>query len=263
MMQFKRNLPNLLTNLFFIWVLVHFGMGGWRNGFLLLQMFGFFGWVVLAGIVVLIVYSGDYRIDLSLFAAGVLLGYWGEWWGTTRGVWTYWNGAMPPHYLPPLWGIGLITVHRISRVLGGAWKQPPGPRLRRLVKVSMLVVPLLGLAFSWQRLAGVDWRGRLDAHFIAGIIVAAVLIAYRFDARRSCTVFLCGTLLGGFYEAMGTLWGEWTYITAETPPIWIAPLWGLACTAMVGLGSLLRQAVENSLLTLRSLWRASAIAGGD
>ena len=46
-------------------------------------------------------------------------------------------------------------------------------------------------------------------------------------------------LLGGAYEWIGTSIREWTYITREAPPLWIIPLWGLACVAMVKLAQLL------------------------
>ncbi|HEX7593625.1 MAG TPA: hypothetical protein VF429_05580, partial [Anaerolineae bacterium] len=51
--------------------------------------------------------------------------------------------------------------------------------------------------------------------------------------------YICGMLLGGTYEWLGTRMGEWTYITREVPPLWIIPLWGLACVAMVKLSRLL------------------------
>jgi hypothetical protein len=96
----------------------------------------------------------------------------------------------------------------------------------------------------------VDWRDRLDYHFLAGLLVAAALICFRFDLRRVFVLYVCGTLLGGLYEFLGTTWGEWAYITGETPPLWIAPLWGLASVAMVRLAQLLS-------LGLGAAWRFS------
>jgi hypothetical protein len=235
-------LLTLLSDLFFLWVLFYFGLGGWEGAVFLLTRFGVLPWAILAGVLFLLLYRSDFRTDLPLFAAGFALGYWGEWWGTTRGVWAYWNSAAPPDYLPPLWGIGLLTVYRLSLFLS-PWLKRGLPRgVDGALKASFVVLPLLALARSWPLLAVVDWRARLDAHFFAGLVVAAVLILYRFDLRQAFPLYLCGTLLGGVYEYLGTAWGEWAYITGEVPPLWIAPLWGLAAVAMVKLALGVRSA---------------------
>ena len=241
----QRNILTILADVGLVWVLVYFGLGGWRNGWLILRQVGLGGWLLLAGVVLLLVYGSDYRRDVPLFAAGVLLGYWGEWWGTTRGVWTYWNGATPPVYLPPLWGLGLLSVERLSRLLRRSLPEL-NTRAGRSVALALLALPLAAtLAHSWPRLVLVDWRGRLDLHFFAGLAAALYLVGRTLrdpqaGLRSVLAIYLCGMLLGGFYEYMGTSWGEWAYITAETPPLWIAPLWGYACVAMFQLAELLR-----------------------
>jgi hypothetical protein len=248
----RKIFATLGADLFFVWVLLHFGLGGLAGMRQLLAFSGPLGGVMLGGVLFLVFFRSDYRSDLPLFAAGVLLGYWGEWWGTTRGVWTYWNGAMPPVYLPPLWGLGLLTVFRLSGLAA--------PLMRRLpawaeveMRASLLALPALGFALSWQRLTGVDWARRLDVQLAAGVLVAGVLILVRFDLRQASSLYLCGMLLGGLYETLGTRFGEWRYITAETPPLWIVPLWGLACVAMVNLARILRELLGRFIrfLTLR------------
>jgi hypothetical protein len=112
----------LLADLFFLWVIVRYAMGGWQLGLYLLTRNGIIPWLILAGVLFLLLYRSDYRTDLPIFVAAVALGYWGEWWGTTRGLWTYWNGQTPPSYLPPLWGIGLLTVYRLHLMLIGLSK---------------------------------------------------------------------------------------------------------------------------------------------
>ena len=246
----RRRLFTLLSNLFFVWILVHYAMGGLVNGWWLLTHNGLLPWVMLGLVLFLIFYRSDAATDLPLFAAGWLLGYWGEWWGTTRGVWTYWNGATPPDYLPPLWGIGLITVYRLSRILLD--RLPPEfSRAGKWMAAALFTLPLLAaLAFSLPLLQQVDWRGRLDGHFFAGIITAALLIAWRFDLRETLALYLCGMLLGGLYETLGTTSGEWRYITAEMPPLWIAPLWGFAAAAMTRLSRLITTALVSGLTRL-------------
>ncbi len=82
----RKIFATLGADLFFVWVLLHFGLGGLAGTRQLLALAGPLGWVVLGGVLFLLLFRSNYRSDLPLFAAGVLLGYWGEWWGTTRGV---------------------------------------------------------------------------------------------------------------------------------------------------------------------------------
>ena len=243
--QFSLNkILTLFADLFFLWTLLHHGLGGWESAVWILTTFGALPWALLGLVVFLILYRSDYRTDVPLFLAGVALGYWGEWWGTTRGLWTYWNGATPPDYLPPLWGIGLLTVYRLGGLVAPLFARRLPRWTTSVMAASFAALPILGLAWSWPRLAAVDWRCRLDAHFLAGLAVGALLISYRFDLQRDFALYLCGTLLGGLYEYLGTSMGEWAYITGETPPPWIAPLWGLAAVAMVKLALVVRCAAE-------------------
>ena len=228
----------LLADLFFLWVIVEYGTGGWQLGLYLLTHNGIIPWLILAGVLFLLLYRSDYRTDLPIFFAAVAFGYWGEWWCTTRGLWTYWNGLTPPPYLPPLWGIGLLTVYRLHLLLIGLSKTET-PASRRLKVASFVVLPATAFVNSWPLLAQVDWAAALDAHFCAGLLVAGVLILFRFDLNETFWLYLCGTVLGGVYEYLGTSWGEWRYVTGEVPPLWIAPLWGLASVAMVKLGALI------------------------
>ena len=246
-----------LTDLFFLWILLHFGMGGWETARLLLTQFGVLPWVILSLVVFLVVYRSNYKIDLPLFGAGLLLGYWGEWWGTTRGVWTYWNGATPPDYLPPLWGIGRLTVYRLSLILRSLLNDRFFKRFRWILLVSFILIPALAITGSLPVLLSVDWSSRIDAHFAAGLAVAITLILYRFELARDFPIYLCGTLLGGLYEYLGTSMGEWAYITAEVPPLWIAPLWGLASVAMHKLALLIRQYSSSAFHFLQVRWRTS------
>lgn len=255
-----RPLLTLLFDLFLLWVVYHYALGGWPGVSFLLNHAGIVPWLVLALVCALLLYRSDYRMDAPLFLAGILLGYWGEWWGTTRGVWTYWNGAQPPDYLPPLWGLGLITVFRLGSWLQSRLPGRPSRLARWVMGGSLVLIPFTAFAASWPQLLSVDWRGRLDGHFLAGIAAAGILLGYRFELTRVFSLFVCGTLLGGFYEALGTTLGEWVYITAETPPLWIAPLWGLAAAAMA---SLARGMLDLAAHLLRQRPSQSRTSEGD
>jgi hypothetical protein len=254
----RRIVLTLLANLFFLWVIFRYALGGWETAQLLLTQIGYPAWIALAVVCALVLYRSDYRADVPLFIAAYALGYWGEWWGTTRGVWTYWNHATPPDYLPPLWAIGLLTVTHLRLLLvdvslraffaSSRSFDSASLRLGSLLAMkrtrppkaaSLFVLPALAFAYSAPRLAAVDWSGRLDANFFVGVAIGIALLFYRFDIDETFGLYVCGILLGGMYEWLGTWMREWEYITREVPPLWIIPLWGLACVAMVKLSRLL------------------------
>ena len=252
--------PTLLFDFVLLWILLHYGLGGWQSAVYLVLNFAPLSGLLLGLVLFLVLFRSDYRSDIPLFFAGLALGYWGEWWGTTRGLWQYWNGATPPEYLPPLWGIGLLTVYRLSAFLRPLLKRDLPAWLRWCLLSSFLVLPVLAFANSLPLLATVDWSARLDGHFYAGLLLAAFLIVYQFDLRRDFPIYVCGILLGGMYEYFGTSFGEWTYITRETPPLWIAPLWGLACLAMVRLAHIGQMAVARAWQTCKRMLPGKAKA---
>ncbi len=229
------SLGTWLSNLFFLWVIYYFGLGGWNTVVLLLFRSGVLPWIILIVVCGLIFINSDYRIDLPVFASAVILGFWGEWWGTSRGFWTYWNNATPPIYLPPLWGIGVLTVLHFKELIF-PWLERNIPEwVWRVGSFSFICLPVLGFAYSERLLADVNWIYKLDWHFIAGCVLAGFLVIYRANWKETLLLYLCGTTIGGMYEYLGTSWGEWSYFTGEIPPWWIAPLWGYATVAMTKL----------------------------
>jgi hypothetical protein len=235
-----------ISDLFILWVIYRYALGGWQTAYQLLTEWSIIPLVFLLMEVGLLVYGSDWRMDIPLFLAGVSLGYWGEWWGTTRGVWSYWNGATPPDYLPPLWGIGLLTVYRLSRWSPLKEGKPISGWIKGIAASALTALPALAFLHSWSRLGALPWSSFLDLHFWVGLLVAVALVFYRFDLGQVFSIYLLGTLVGGFYEYMGTSSGEWRYITAEVPPLWIAPLWGYACVAMTSLAGILRRIIRLS-----------------
>lgn len=229
------NWGTLLSNLFFLWVIFYFGLDGWDTAITILFHYGITPWVILAMVCFLIFIRSDYRLDLPTFAAAVLLGYWGEWWGTSRGFWTYWNNASPPIYLPPLWGIGVLTVYHFKELIFPWLEQNVPARMWKAGSLCFVLLPVLGFAHSWGLLTKVDWLHRLDWHFAAGCLVGIILVITKANWKETLLLYLCGTLIGGAYEYLGTSWGEWSYFTGEIPPWWIAPLWGYATVAMTKL----------------------------
>jgi hypothetical protein len=144
-----------------------------------------------------------------------------------------------------LWGIGLLNVYHLSSALSPIARAIAGRSVKWIMLASFLVIPLGAFIYSLPRLATVDWQGRLDVHFMAGIMVALGLLLTKSDLAETFTLFISGMLLGFVYEYLGTSIGEWTYITGEVPPLWIAPLWGLATAAMVRLAKLIRDSLAS------------------
>ncbi|MFB0538017.1 MAG: hypothetical protein ACETWR_23900 [Anaerolineae bacterium] len=145
--------------------------------------------------------------------------------------------------MPPLWGIGLLTAYRLHLLSGLSKTETLASKWLKVA--SFAALPGLAFAKSWLLLAQVNWAAVLDAHFWAGLLVAGGLILFRFDLNETFWLYLCGTVLGGTYEYLGTSWGEWRYVTGEVPPLWIAALWGLASVAMVKLGAFVRAAATS------------------
>jgi hypothetical protein len=115
---------------------------------------------------------------------------------------------------------------------------------------SFFVLPVLAFVKSYPLLVQVDWHGKLDIHFLAGLFVALTLILPRLDLGETFILFICGMLLGGIYEYLGTSSGEWSYVTREVPPLWIAPLWGLAAATMVRLAGIFKWIVQTAIYLL-------------
>ena len=244
----RDKLLTLVANLFFAWVIFRYALGGWENAQLIFTYIGLPARIALTVVSAFVIYRSDYRSDIPLFIAGYALGYWGEWWGTTRDVWTYWNRQTPPDYLPPLWAIGLLTVYHLHLIIASLLKRRASQNhfavIRFIQIAGLIILPTLAFAISAPNLLAVDWSSRLDVHLFAGILVGIALLAYRLDVGETFSLYVCGILLGGTYEWLGTSMHEWTYITHEMPPLWIIPLWGLACAAMVKLARIITKTIQ-------------------
>ncbi len=58
-----------------------------------------------------------------------------------------------------------------------------------------------------------------DVNFFAGIAAGVALLLYRFDIDEAFALYVCGMLLGGTYEWLGTWMREWTYITPSATAV--------------------------------------------
>lgn len=76
------------------------------------------------GAVLLTMLSGrDRAADVRLFAAGCLVGFPLELWGTTHGCWTYWDGGTPPLASVLSHGFATVAFHRGAHVLRSVAKR--------------------------------------------------------------------------------------------------------------------------------------------
>jgi len=73
-------------------------------------------WAMGAVGIVVIVTGRAYRRDVSLFLAGMALGYFLEYWGTSRACWTYYTGQIPPPATVIAHGFAQVV---IARTLSG------------------------------------------------------------------------------------------------------------------------------------------------
>ena len=75
------------------------------------------------------------RRDLVLFVTGATLGIFLEYWGTSRGCWTYWNGRVPPLEAVLAHGFASVAFARGVQLLDGVLT---AARRRRLGPVAGL-----------------------------------------------------------------------------------------------------------------------------
>ena len=233
-------LATLLFDLFLLWVILRFALGGWERTIRLLPSQGLAVLAELLIMVSLTLVKSNYRNDVPLFLSAFVLAYWGEWWGTTRGVWAYYGRETPPLYVVFTWGVCLLTVYHLDLLLRGGERKREGKHGSWIQKLSLFALPAIGLVLTWEGIIKIDWMKVVDIHAIAGVLVACFLILKDFDWNETFWIFISGTLLGGLYEYLGTATGNWQYAIGEGMPILIAPLWGMACVAMVKLGFLVR-----------------------
>jgi len=229
-------LATILFDLFLLWVILQFALGGWDRAIRLLPHQGPMFWVELFVLVSLVLIKSNFKYDIPLYLSAILLAYWGEWWGTSRGVWSYPYTPGVPAYVFMTWGVCLLNVYHLYLIV----RRLEGEKERRLwswVKIlSVFALPVTGLAITWTGIVRIDWTRAADVHFFGGIVVCALLILKNFDLNETFWIFFCGTLLGALYEYCGTSMGNWSYATGEGMPLIIAPLWGLACVGMIKLG---------------------------
>jgi len=69
------------------------------------------------GMVVVTLLPGDRRQDLLLFLGGALLGWFLEYWGTSRTCWNYYTGEVPPLEAVVAHGFASVAFQRAAAVL--------------------------------------------------------------------------------------------------------------------------------------------------
>ncbi|RYE94344.1 MAG: hypothetical protein EOO75_02230 [Myxococcales bacterium] len=68
----------------------------------------------------------DRRSELVRFAAGCLVGYPLEYWGTSRGCWTYWSGEVPPLVAVLSHGFATVAFARGAGLVAGLGERRAG-----------------------------------------------------------------------------------------------------------------------------------------
>lgn len=66
---------------------------------------------------ILVLRPGDHRLALLTFAAGSGLGFFLEYWGTTRECWIYYSGQTPPLFAVMAHGMAAVAFWRTGRLL--------------------------------------------------------------------------------------------------------------------------------------------------
>jgi hypothetical protein len=74
-----------------------------------------FSWIFLGFMLGMLAWPcPDRRQDLMLMVAGSMLGFFLEYWGTSRHCWTYYDGQVPPIAAVIAHGLAAVTIQRIA-----------------------------------------------------------------------------------------------------------------------------------------------------
>jgi len=87
--------------------------------------------ILLVGFLILT--PTDHRMAVLTFIAGSALGYFLEYWGTTRGCWTYYTLAKPPIFAVLAHGMAAVAFWRTALVLGIFYKKISWFRLAKTI----------------------------------------------------------------------------------------------------------------------------------
>ncbi len=176
MMEFLKRryvvLGTILFDLFLLWTVVHFVFGGWERTVRVYSTVPtLWGWIILV-IVALNLIKSDFRTDIPMYLSAFGLAYWLEWWGTTRGVWTYSGNQTPPLGEIFLWGICLLSVFHASLLLLGKGERKRGKYSTRVMVLVLFVLPVVGFVLTWKFIISVDWMKYFDLHSVVAVLFA-------------------------------------------------------------------------------------------
>ncbi len=243
-------LGTILFDLFLLWTVVHFVFGGWERTVRVYST----GPAVWGGIILVIValnlIKSDFRTDIPMYLSAFGLAYWLEWWGTTRGVWTYSGKHTPPIQEIFLWGICLLSVFHASLLLLGKGERKRGKYSTWVMVLVLVVLPIFGFILTWKFIISVDWMKYFDLHSVVAVVFASVLILKDFDLKETFLVFVGGAFLGGLLETLGTASGRYAYLSGTGAPLMVGPIWGVTCVVMVKFGYQIRKGVSKAISLL-------------
>ena len=254
MMEFLKRryvvLGTILFDLFLLWTVVHFVFGGWERTVRIYST----GPSVWGGIILVLValnlIKSDFRTDIPMYLSAFGLAYWLEWWGTTRGVWTYSGNRTPPIEEIFLWGICLLSVFHANLLFLGKDDGKRGKYTIWVMVLVLVVLPVIGFALTWKFIISVDWMKYFDLHSVVAVVFAAVLILKDFRLKETFLVFVGGTFLGGLLETLGTASGRYAYLSGTGAPLLVGPIWGVTCVVMVKFGYQLKKGTSKAISLL-------------
>lgn len=252
-------LGTVLFDLFILWTVIRFVLGGWDRA-VYLYSHGPLLWAgIILTLVVLTLIRSDFRTDIPMYLSAFALAYWLEWWGTTRGVWTYTGDQKPPLGEIFLWGICLLSVYHVNLVFLGKGEtekeRGKGSCWTWFMVLALFVLPLIGLVLTWKFIISVNWMNYFDCHSVAAVVLASFLILKDFELGETFWVFVGGTFLGGLLETLGTASGRYAYLSGQGAPLMVGPIWGVTCVVMVKLGYRIRNGFFKAAEHLSSLRR--------
>jgi hypothetical protein len=91
-----------------------------------------------------------------------------------------------------------------------------------------------------------------DLHSLVAVVFASVLILKDFDLKETFLIFVVATFWGGLLETLATGSGRYAYLSGQSAPLLVGPIWGVICLVMVKFGYQIRKGASKAISRLSS-----------
>ena len=142
--------------------------------------------------------------DARIAGAAILVGWLYEWWGTTRGLWTYFTFERPPIWIVFAWPIGSLVIDRAASWAMARWESPVPSGWSERIYACCAAVIVIGIVW-FSRPA---WGSPITWGLVSMIVVALAFRPVPQHGLWLMTVCFVGIF---WADLWGTASGCWSY----------------------------------------------------